>query len=329
MSEPKMTIVGLGLIGSSLGLALQRSQPEFKVVGHDKDSTVARKAQDMGAVQKLERNLISAVEDAELVVIATSLPDVRQVLEATGPHLAPNCVVTDTSSIKGEILGWAEELLPDTVHFVGGHPLVGGHDLDSEAATAELFMGATYCIVPSAGAHPAAIELVTGMVNAVGAQPFFLDVTEHDGQVAGVEHLPMIMSAALLLSTTHAPSWRDLRRLPGETFWRATEFPSSEPESVREVTLANRKNISRWIDSYVDSLREIQEKLTDDEESWGALLEELADSRTRWLKGRGTPEEEAEGKSMEDLRSMTSLGSMLGLNQFRDLKKRVDEKTRG
>jgi len=330
MSEPKLTIVGLGVVGSSLGLALRKTQPEFTIVGHDKDSALARKAQDMGAVEKWERNLISAVEEAELVVIATSVPDVRKVLESTAPYLAENCVVTDTSSIKSQILDWAEELLPDTVHFVGGHPLVVGDSQDQEAATADFFAGATYCIVPSARAHPAAIELVTSMVRAVGAEPFFLDVAEHDGQVAGVEHLPMIMSAALLLSTTHAPSWRDLRRLPGETFWRATEFPSSEPEPVREVIFANKENISRWIDSYVDSLREIQDRLADDdEESWGALIEEVMDSRIRWLKGRGTPEEEVEGRSMEELRSMTSLGSMLGLNQFRDLRKKMEERTRG
>ncbi|HEM61185.1 MAG TPA: prephenate dehydrogenase/arogenate dehydrogenase family protein, partial [Chloroflexi bacterium] len=195
---------------------------------------------------------------------------------------------------------------------------------------AELFAGATYCLVPSATAHPAAIELVTSMVHTLGAQPFFLDVAEHDGQVAGVEHLPIVMSAALLLSTTQAPSWRDLRRLPGQTFWRATEFPSSEPESVWETTFANKENVARWIESYIDSLREIQDRLAQaDEESWGTLIEELMDSRTRWFKGRGTPEEEADARSIEELRNMTSLGSMLGLNQFRDLRKKMEQKTRG
>jgi len=145
-----------------------------------------------------------------------------------------------------------------------------------------------------------------------------------------VEHLPIVMSAALLLSTTQAPSWRDLRRLPGQTFWRATEFPSSEPESVWETTFANKENVARWIESYIDSLREIQDRLAQaDEESWGTLIEELMDSRTRWFKGRGTPEEEADARSIEELRNMTSLGSMLGLNQFRDLRKKMEQKTRG
>ncbi|HEM60723.1 MAG TPA: prephenate dehydrogenase/arogenate dehydrogenase family protein, partial [Chloroflexi bacterium] len=128
MSQPKLTIVGMGLIGRSLGLALRKSQPEFKIVGHDKDGVLARKAQDMGAVDKWERNLISAVEGSEMVVVATSVADVRDVFESSAPYLSQNCVVTDTSSVKGQIMLWAQELLPETVHFVGGHPLIAAQD---------------------------------------------------------------------------------------------------------------------------------------------------------------------------------------------------------
>jgi len=329
MPEPKVSIVGLGLIGSSMGLALRQAQPGFKIVGHDKDSALSRKAQQVGAVEKWERNLISAIEDAEMVIITAPVAEIRDILEATGSYLTPDCVVTDTSTIKGKIVTWADELLPDTVHFVGGHPMVGQPDGDADAATADLFKDATYCIVPSAKAHPAAIELVTSMVHTLGAEPFFLDLHEHDGLVAGVEHLPIMLSAALLMSTTQAPSWRDLRRLPGETFRRATEFLSTDPEVNQGICLANKENLSQWIDVFVDNLRVLQQKLTEaDAEEWEGLFRELMDARTRWLHGRGTLDEEAAGRTMEELRSMTSLGSMLGLNQFRDLKKRMDQQGR-
>jgi prephenate dehydrogenase len=153
MSQPKVTIVGLGLIGSSMGLALRKAQPEFKVVGHDKDSSLARKAQELGAVEKWERNLISAIEDAELVIISTALADIRKVLESSGPYLRPDCVVTDTSTVKGEIMKWTDELLPETAHFVGGHPMVREDYEDAEDARADYFAGTTYCIVPSPKAH--------------------------------------------------------------------------------------------------------------------------------------------------------------------------------
>jgi prephenate dehydrogenase len=324
MSQPKITIVGLGKIGSSIGLALRKAQPEFTVVGHDKDSALSKKAQDLGAVEKWEKDLVSAVENAELVVISTSVTEIRQVMKSVGRYLAANCVVTDTAVVKGEIMRWADELLPETVHFVGGHPIVSQRGGGADAARADLFTGCTYCLVPSAKSHPAAIELVTSMALTLGAEPFFLDVDEHDGQIAGVEHLPVLLSAALLQSTTQAPSWRDLRRLPGQTFWRATEFPSSDAEDVGGMCLANKENISRWIDAYVTSLKGLQGKLLGAEDGdWQGLLAELMDARSRWLAGRGTPDEEASTRTMEDLRSMTSLGSLLGLNQFRDLKKRM------
>jgi prephenate dehydrogenase len=189
-----------------------------------------------------------------------------------------------------------------------------------------LFRDTTYCIVPSVKAHPAAIELVTSLARTLGAEPFFLDLHEHDGLVAGVEHLPMVLSAALLMSTTQAPSWRDLRRLPGDAFWRATEFLSTDPEINQGICLANKDNLSQWIDVFADNLRVLQDKLSEaDAEEWEDLFRGLMDARARWLAGRGTLDEEAAGRTMEELRNMTSLGSMLGLNQFRDLRKRIDQ----
>jgi prephenate dehydrogenase len=329
MSEAKVSIVGLGLIGSSMGLALRQAQPDFRIVGHDRDSSLSRKAQQIGAVEKWERNLISAIKDAEMVIITAPVAEIRDIFEATSPYLKPDCVVTDTSTVKGKIVAWADELLPDTVHFVGGHPMVSRADGDADDATADLFKDTTYCIVPSAKAHPAAIELVISMVRTFGAEPFFLDLYEHDGQVAGVEHLPMMLSAALLMSTIKAPSWRDLRRLPGETFRRATEFLSADPMVNQGICLANKENLSQWIDVFVDNLRLLQRKLSEgDAEEWEDLFRELMDTRARWLQGRGTPDEEAQARTMEELRNMTSLGSMLGLNQFRDLKKRMDQQGR-
>jgi len=325
VSQPKVTIIGLGVIGSSIGLGLQKAEPDFKIIGHDRDSSVSKKAQKVGAVQKSEGNLISAIEDAELVVIATPAATIREIFDATAPYLTPNCVLTDTSTVKEDVLRWADQLLPDTVHFVGGHPVVGPDEVDAEAATADLFAGATYCIVPSARAHPAAIELVTSMARTLGAVPFFLDAAEHDGQVAGVEHLPLILPTALLMTSTQAPSRRDLSRLSGPAFWRATELPSTDPEANRAVFLANSENISRWIDQYIDSLRELQEKLaTADAETWDELFAALVDTRARWMAGKGTPEEEAAAEAMEDFKGMRSLGSMFGLTQFRELRDKLE-----
>ncbi len=329
MSQPRIAIVGLGLIGGSIGLALREAEPDFEMVGHDKDSAVSSKARKRGAIEKEERNLISAVEGADLVIIATPAMAIRETFEATAPYLKPNCVVTDTATIKGEILRWADDFLPETVHFVGGDPMVSKDETGIEAATPDLFAGSTYCIVPSVKAHPAAIELVTSMVHALGAEPFFLDAAEHDGQVVSVEHLPLMLAAALLMTTTRSSSWRDISRLPSRTFWRATHLASKDPTTYRDVCLANPENISRWIDLYIDSLKDLQEKLVvGDAETWQELFAELMDTRSRWLQGRVAGEEEEVGRrAMEEMGGLSGLGRLF-LPQFRDFREKLDKPER-
>jgi len=325
MSQPKIAIIGLGLIGGSIGLALREAEPDFEIVGHDKETAVSKRAYKLGAIEKEERNLISAIEGADLVIIATPAMAIREIFEATAPYLKPDCVITDTATIKAEVLRWADELLPESVHFVGGDPMVSKDEIGIDAATSDLFAGSTYCIVPSVKAHPAAIELVTSMVRTLGAEPFFLDATEHDGQVVGVDHLPLMLATALLMTTTQTSAWRDISRLPSRTFWRATHLPSTDPLTYRDICLANRENIYRWIDLYIDSLKDLQGRLVAaDAETWEELFTELMDTRNRWLEGRVAREEPVGRQAMEEVGGLGGL-SRLFLPQVRAFRERSDK----
>ena len=328
MSQPTIAIIGLGLIGGSIGLALRKAEPSFEIVGHDKDTSVSKKAHKLGAIEKEERNLISAIEDAELVIIATPAMAIREILEVTAPYLKPDCVITDTATVKGEVLRWADELLPETVHFVGGDPMVSKDETGIDAATPDLFIGCTYCVVPSTNAHPAAIEFVTSMVQTLGAEPFFLDAAEHDGQVAGIEHLPLMLATALLMTTTQTSAWRDMSRLPSRTFWRSTHLASADPTTYRDILLANKENISRWIDLYVDSLEDLQDKLVAaDAEMWEDLFTELIDTRSRWLEGRVVEREEVGREAMQEMGGLRNI-SRLFLPEFRRLRERPEKRER-
>ncbi len=328
MSRSKIAIVGLGLIGGSIGLALRKAEPDFEIVGHDKDSSVLKQAHKLGATDKVEGNLISAIEEADLVVIATPAMAIRDVFEAAAPYLKPNCVITDTATVKEQVLQWAEELLPETVHFVGGDPMVSEDEAGIDAATPDLFTGSTYCIVPSANAHPAAIELVTGMVRTLGAEPFYLDAVEHDGQIVGVEHLPFMLATALLMTTTEAPAWRDISRLPSRTFWRATHLSGTDPTVYRDVCLTNGENISRWIDLYVDSLKELQDKLASgDAEAWEELFAALMDTRRLWLERRVGEEEEVGRQAMEEMGGLRNITRMF-LPEFPSRREKLEKRER-
>ncbi|RLC78939.1 MAG: prephenate dehydrogenase/arogenate dehydrogenase family protein, partial [Chloroflexi bacterium] len=182
MAKVNVTIVGLGFVGSSIGLAVKASKADVKVIGHDKEPTVARKALKKGAVDKADWNLISACEQADIIVIATPLMAVKETMEAIAPYIKPGCLVTDTATIKGPVISWADEILPDEVNFIGGNPIIENTTeiTGADAASAEVLKDALYCLIPSPKASGSSMELATAFVTSLGARPYFLDAAEHD-----------------------------------------------------------------------------------------------------------------------------------------------------
>ncbi|MFQ6058246.1 MAG: prephenate dehydrogenase [Anaerolineae bacterium] len=295
MAKPRITIVGLGLIGGSLGLALQKVKTDFEIVGHDIDYTIAGRAQKLGAIDRADWNLISACEGADLIFIATPLMAIKDTLTAIAPYLKPGCIVTDTATIKGQVLQWAEEILPHTVSFIGGDPVVGKEGTGLDAAAADLFAGALYCLVPLSGAEPEAVGLLSNLVSLIGARPYFVDAAEHDGLMAGVGHLPFILSTALLSATSRSTAWREMRRIAGYPFREATHLASDDPLTYRDICLANRQGIVRWIDACLESLKEVRELVAaEDREGLESLFTEMLTARGKWL--RGVEEEPSEAR---------------------------------
>jgi prephenate dehydrogenase len=304
MSKPRITIVGLGLIGGSIGLALHQTGNDYEVVGHDREHTVASQARKRGAVSKAEWNLISACEGADLIVLATPVMAVKETLTAIAPYLKPGCLVTDTASIKGPVMAWAQEILPETVHFVGGDPIIsqeastgGSLPTGIEGARADLFQGGLYCLTPSPETAPQAVQLATDLVHLLGARPFFLDAAEHDGLVAGIDHLPFVLSAALMGTTITSPAWREMRKLAGDAFQSVTRFSSGDAAIYRDACLTNGENIVRWIDACLARLKELREVIVAQEaEELEETFEEAMSVRDEWLRdraeGRWEPAEE-------------------------------------
>ena len=157
---PRIAIIGTGLVGTSIGLGLKKAKLGYEIVGHDKDSGAASKAKQRGALDKTDWNLINAIDGAGLVILALPTAAIKPTLEAIAPHLGAGCVVTDTADIKQPVMDWARALLPPSVSFIGGHPLIDHEASGPAAASADLFTGATYCIIPAAGATPSAEGLV-------------------------------------------------------------------------------------------------------------------------------------------------------------------------
>src|SRR5712692_8846712 len=222
----RITIVGTGLIGTSIGLALKANKVEAEIVGHDREPGRAGEARKAGALDRSDWNLPSALEGAGLVVVATPYAAIEKLFSQIGEFLQPGCVVVDTAPLKGPVLGWARQHLTGHAHFVGGHPIVAASSL---VPTATLFQGRTFCVVPAEDASNESVEQAVRLVQKIGSIPLFLDPAEHDSHVALVSQLPNVLATALMRAAAMSPSWRDSQRLAGAEFGEATARAADDP----------------------------------------------------------------------------------------------------
>ena len=263
----RIAIIGLGLIGGSLGLAIKGARLEkVEVVGYDREWGVSPRAKRLGAIDRVAREPRSAASEAALVVIATPISAIREVMEEVAPVLMEGCVVTDTGSTKADVMRWAEETLPEHVHFVGGHPMAGKEQSGIQAADARLFADAAYCVVPQVNASERAINAVLGLVGVAGARAVFIDAEEHDSYVAAVSHLPIVLSAALFSLTHESQAWPDMAELAGSGFRDLTRLASGDPNMSHDICITNRERVLHWVDRMIGELAHYRELIQDKDE---------------------------------------------------------------
>lgn len=288
MTKNKIAIIGLGLIGSSIGLGLSKDSRDFEIVGHDKDSNAAGLAKKLKAVDKTEWNLISTCANADLVILALPAAAIRDTLAAVAADLKPGAIVLDTASIKAPVQAWATELLPDTVHFVGTNPvLVVDETGGGAAARATLFEKATWAICPGATTAERAVKMAADLAERLGAQPLFLEAIEHDSKLAAVEQLPAVVAMALLTSSISQPGWLETRRLAAAQFESSTRLVSADPHIFADAVVANREQVSTWIDTFIDAMASWRDVIAaGDEKAIVQAFESAIAQRERWLKDR-------------------------------------------
>ena len=301
----RVAIIGLGLIGSSIGLALKQSGGGLEIVGMDKDPSVVAKSYRIGAVDRTTSDLKSTVEGARIVILATPVMAMRDVMEAIGSRLNEDTIVTDTGSTKGAVLKWAEELLPAKISFVGGHPMAGREVSGPEAADAAIFKGAKYCVVPGRGATSEAVKAVVRMIQMIKAEPLFIGAQEHDGYVAAVSHLPMLLSTALVHATTKSPAWAEISGLASSGYRDMSRLASGDPEMHRDICVTNVEPIVAWLDEIIRELYDLRGQVSNGGDNLLRTFIESWESRALWIYGRQRDEKKPEipgvGENMANL----------------------------
>ena len=321
MAKPRIAIVGLGLIGSSIGLALSREAREFEIVGHDKSNAAAGQARKLQAVDKTDWNLINACDGAGLIILALPLGAIRETMQALAGELAAGAVVIDTASVKAPVQAWADELLPAGAAFVGTNPIVASDQTGGAAARADLFDGRMWAICPSPSTDERAVKTAADLAARLGARPLFLDATEHDGMAAAVEQLPALASMALLTSAVSQPAWREMRKLAGGQFESSTRLVSSDPRVFSDAMLHSTEQVVRWIDSFIDNMAAWRDLIAaGDSEAIDNAFAEAASQRAHWLNQRSKGDWDEDTARPYERPSM--LLSWLGLSRLGERRQR-------
>ncbi|MCJ7516286.1 MAG: prephenate dehydrogenase/arogenate dehydrogenase family protein [Dehalococcoidia bacterium] len=283
----RIAIIGLGLIGGSIGLALKQANwRRAELIGYARRRETASFAKKSGAVDKVELDLSKAVKSADIIIVATPVLAVKDVFRQIAPDLSEGSIVTDAASTKLEVIRWAQELLPSRVNFVGGHPMAGKEISSIKAATADLFRKCTYCLTPLPQTKPAALRTVKDMVKALGAVPLVIEAEEHDRLVAGISHLPLLLSVALVLATTNNPSWPQMSRLAASGYRDLTRLASGNPELGANICLSNQAAIVSWIDTFIEELKKLRKLVADGSEEIEQALDTANKARREWLEKR-------------------------------------------
>lgn len=280
----RVAIIGLGLIGGSMGLALHKAGAAQQIVGYDLGRGVTERARKIGAVDLAYETLADAVRGAELVILATPVGAMHALLQQIATCVTPGTVITDVASTKAQVIAWAEEFLPASVSFVGGHPMTGKEASGVEAADAGLFDNHVYCLTPNVQTRSTAVGKVSALVEILGARVRFLEAVEHDKQVAAVSHLPFLASIALVDTVAGHTNWGNVSLLAANGFRDMSRLAAGNPEMYRDICLTNGECITQWLDEYIETLQMLRRRVAAGERSLSELFASTQEVRQQWYE---------------------------------------------
>lgn len=259
----QVTIIGVGLIGGSLGMILRRKGLATRVIGVGRRVENLKAAVELGAIDRYVVDSKDAVRDADLIVLATPVDTYDRHLKEWASCLKKGAIVTDVGSVKGFLVEQAERAMPTGVHFVGAHPIAGKEKTGVAAGSAELFMGARCIVTPTHTTDPQALEQIRMMWQETGSVVLTMEPHLHDRILGAVSHLPHVAAFALInalaeIRDQQIPSL-DLASHSGGGLRDTTRIAASSPEMWRDIFLWNRENVVTFIEAYERSLGQLKQ----------------------------------------------------------------------
>lgn len=255
----EVAIIGLGLIGGSLGKALKIKNPDLRIVGIDVKSEIINMAKELEIIDVGTTSLEKGVCNAELIFLAVPIQVIPEVCRRMIPYLHNGAIITDVCSTKENIITFMEEKLPDTAYFVGGHPMAGSEKWGLEGVDELLFENAAYILTPNKNTNNQALEKVKSFVESLGARVIFLSPEEHDRKVAAVSHLPHIIASTLMNTVGRLENEKaGYFPLAAGGLRDTTRIAASNSELWCAILLENEKIILPLIKEFKKSLNQFE-----------------------------------------------------------------------
>lgn len=255
----RLCIIGVGLIGGSIGLGARQRALAKHVVGVGRNTERLQMAVQVGAIDQGTTSLQEGVTDADMVVVCTPVSLIVPTINLCHRWLSPQCVVTDVGSVKSAVVQQATQLLG--ARFVGSHPMAGSEQVGIQNARADLFENTTWAIAPTEQTSTDALEKVSALAQGLGAQVITTEPDEHDRAVALTSHLPHAVALALLHVAENTP----YPQLTGGSFRDGTRVAASSPELWRDIFLYNQEYVVWAIDEFIGKLQEVRAAIADED----------------------------------------------------------------
>lgn len=284
----KIVIFGVGLIGGSVALALKKHPQAPHITGVGRSSHSLQEALELGLIDTAETDVALALQDADLILIATPVAQTPAILRAIRPHLHSKTIITDAGSTKSDVMAYAKAELGDKLsQFVGGHPIAGAEKSGPAAALADLYLGKNVILTPDSDTPEVAVELVTALWTQCGAIVSKMTPQAHDSVFAAVSHLPHLLAFALVEDLAKRDNAELLFKFAASGFRDFTRIAGSHPEMWRDIALANKTALLNELKLYKQALNGMTALLeASDDQALYDLFEHASRARNDWAKSK-------------------------------------------
>lgn len=256
----KVCILGLGLIGGSIGLAIKRSNISNQITGYARSNSTLERAIELGLVDSVKDNLKDAVNNSDLVILATPLSTFRELVEEMIPFLKKGCIITDTGSAKLTVIEDLKDILPNGVEFVPGHPIAGTEESGPDAGFAELFDNRWCILTPTEDNSSNAVDLVKCFWESIGSKVEIMDPMHHDKVLAITSHIPHLIAFNIVGTANNLANVteKEVVKYSAGGFRDFTRIAASDPKMWSDIFTYNSDAVLEMLDLFSNDLAKLK-----------------------------------------------------------------------